>query len=367
MVLGTAAKLGLRAIGYDLDPLACLISRVNGTRVVEERVRKECERLVGNCHELDPNSIYLPWIDEDEETKRYIEFWFGTKQIEQLRKLSFLLVARPLTSNKTTLDALRIAVSRLIVTKEPKASLARDTAHSRPHRTIVKNEFDVIEAVPKSLEHVLSALVPKKVMRNVSTYRGDARSMRRIRSSSVDCIVTSPPYLNAIDYMRGHRMSLIWFGYSICQLRKIRSRSVGAEICKTKCVKPEVRFFFDRLHSDIGEKQRSMLRRYYNDLCFITREAYRVLRSGRQATYVIGNSCIKGHEIGNCDLLVYAAERSGFRVSGHRTRQIPENKRYMPLLGSRQTSLAKRMKTEHIITLVKRSERSGRHGLISCD
>ena len=28
MVVGTAAKLGLEAIGYDLDPLACMISRV---------------------------------------------------------------------------------------------------------------------------------------------------------------------------------------------------------------------------------------------------------------------------------------------------------------------------------------------------
>ena len=110
----------------------------------------------------------------------------------------------------------------------------------------MENEFDVIEAVPKSLEHVLSALVPKKVMRDVSTYRGDARRLGRIKSSSVDCIVTSPPYLNAIDYMRGHRLSLIWFGYSIWQLRKIRSRSVGAEISQPKRAKPEVRGFFDR-------------------------------------------------------------------------------------------------------------------------
>ena len=353
MVLGTAAKLGLKAIGYDLDPLACMISRVNGTRVSEDKVRKQCERLVANCQQLDATAIYLPWIDDDEKTKRFIEFWFAAKQIEQLRKLSFLLVERPLTSNVATLNALRIAVSRLIVTKEPKASLARDTAHSRPHRTIVENKFDVIEAVPRSLEHVISALAPKKVLTDVSTYRGDARRLGRIRSSSVDCIVTSPPYLNAIDYMRGHRLSLIWFGYSIRKLRRIRSRSVGAEISRPTRAAPEVRGFFDRLHSDVEQRQRNMLRRYYNDLCSITREAYRVLRKKRQATYVMGNSRIRGHEIRNCDLLVSAAEQCGFTVSEHRTRQIPENRRYMPLLGSRQTNLAKRMKTEHIITFVK--------------
>ena len=164
--------------------------------------------------------ITLPWMDGDEETRRYVEYWFGVKQIEQLRRLSYLLVERPITSNRAILDALRVAVSRLIITKEPKASLARDTAHSRPHRTIVDSEFDILEALPRSLEHVLSALAPKAVMRNVSAYRGDARKLGRVRSGSVDCIVTSPPYLNAIDYMRGHRLSLIWFGYSITQLRK---------------------------------------------------------------------------------------------------------------------------------------------------
>ncbi len=230
MVVGTAAKLGLKAIGYDLDPLACMISRANGTKIAETRVREQCGRLVDEWRDLDSTAIKLPWMEEDEETKKYVEYWFGPKQIEQLRRLSYLLVARPITSNGAILDALRIAVSRLIVTKEPKASLARDTAHSRPHRRIVDNEFDILGAVPRSLEHVLSALAPRSVMRDVSAYRGDARKLGRIGSGSVDCIVTSPPYLNAIDYMRGHRLSLIWFGYSIPQLRKVRSRSMGAEI-----------------------------------------------------------------------------------------------------------------------------------------
>ena len=353
MVVGTAAKLGLEAIGYDLDPLACLISRVNGTKVSETNVREQCGRLIDECRNLDETKIALPWMDRDEETRKYVEYWFGAKQIGQLRRLSYLLLARPMTSNRAILDALRVAVSRLIISKEPKASLARDTAHSRPHRTILDSEFDILGAVPRSLEHVLSALAPKTVMRNVSAYRGDARKLGRVRSDSVDCIVTSPPYLNAIDYMRGHRLSLIWFGYSLSQLRRIRSRTMGAEISHSGPVIPELQTFLAQLDAEIGNRKRNILQRYYLDLCRITREAYRVLRSTRQATYVIGNSRIKGHEIRNCDLLVYAAERSGFSVSSCRTRQIPENKRYKPLLGSQETRLAQRMKTEHIITLVK--------------
>jgi DNA modification methylase len=50
-----------------------------------------------------------------------------------------------------------------------------------------------------------------------------------MRRNSVDAVLTSPPYLNAIDYMRGHRMSLVWLGHSLTELRHIRSNSIGAE------------------------------------------------------------------------------------------------------------------------------------------
>ena len=52
MVVGTAAKLGLEAIGYDLDPLACMISRVNGTKIAEARIREQCSRLVGQMQKI---------------------------------------------------------------------------------------------------------------------------------------------------------------------------------------------------------------------------------------------------------------------------------------------------------------------------
>src|SRR3712207_7608036 len=41
--------------------------------------------------------------------------------------------------------------------------------------------------------------------------------------------ITSPPYLNAIDYLRGHRLSLVWLGYRIGDLRLTRAVSIGAE------------------------------------------------------------------------------------------------------------------------------------------
>jgi len=42
-------------------------------------------------------------------------------------------------------------------------------------------------------------------------------------------VLTSPPYLNAIDYLRGHRLALVWLGHELGPLKEIRANSVGAE------------------------------------------------------------------------------------------------------------------------------------------
>ena len=339
-------------MGFDLDPLACLISNAGGHSLSEERTRTACRKLLHRCEKLTTADVSLPWIDEDEETRRYIRFWFAAKQVDQLRKLSYLLVERPFTLQAKILNVLKVAVSRLIITKEPKASLARDSAHSRPHRVITQNAFDILTELPRSLEHVLKALSPTKIKMDVPCYEGDARKLDQVSSASIDRIVTSPPYLNAIDYMRGHRLSLVWLGFKVSRLREIRHGSVGTEAGGLNKVREEVRQFFHDLHSDLATK-RSMLVRYYGDLCSLTNEAFRVLRPGRRATYVVGNSNIRGHEVKNFELLEWAAGQSGFQVAEHVVREIPESRRYMPLVNARNTSLARRIRWEHILTFVK--------------
>lgn len=65
------------------------------------------------------------------------------------------------------------------------------------------------------------------------TLQGDARRLP-LDDESIDLVVTSPPYLNAIDYMRCSKFSLVWMGYTIESLRHIRSASIGTEVSLQK-------------------------------------------------------------------------------------------------------------------------------------
>ena len=58
---------------------------------------------------------------------------------------------------------------------------------------------------------------------------GDARRVD-MRDGSADMVITSPPYLNAIDYMWCSKFSLVWMGHAIGRLRRIRMGAIGTEV-----------------------------------------------------------------------------------------------------------------------------------------
>ena len=355
MVLSQAVRCGIDAIGVDLDPLAELISRVGTTSIDEDDARNGlCELLKQSTQNF--GEVFLPWIDEDVETKNFIDFWFAPKQKAQLRRLSFhLLASKPIGVSDNVLDVIKVALSRLIITKEPKASLARDTAHSRPHRTIQANDFDIFSAMRPSLEHVLSALDASSIKARAKTFLGDARYLTSIQNDTIDCIVTSPPYLNAIDYMRGHRMSLVWLGYRLRELRKIREVAIGAErLLKSNTLSENFIEVLTEFGLDQFENRtKNMLARFFSDMVQQTKEAYRILKKGSIGTYVIGNSTIRGTYVQNSEFLKRAAVLAGFEVLRETEREIPTHRRYMPVAVGAGNSLASRMRAEHVIDFRK--------------
>ncbi|HYP38992.1 MAG TPA: DNA methyltransferase [Chloroflexia bacterium] len=209
---GTVARMasehGHRAIGFDMDPLAVLMSRVWTTPISPKELRAGAADLISGVEATRPEEVSLPWIEEDTETEAFVRYWFGPEQRADLRRLSYKLhdLAGPVA------DALRIALSRIIVTKDRGASLARDVSHSRPHKVREASCFPVIQEFAKSAERLARQLALRPPSGGAEVRLGDARNLRGVSAECVDAVITSPPYLNAIDYLRGHKLSLVWLG-----------------------------------------------------------------------------------------------------------------------------------------------------------
>ena len=348
-VLRAASEFGHQALGFDLDPLSVLMARVWTTPVDTVALRKAATELVESCREQDPQDVSLPWIDEDSETRLFVDYWFAPPQQADLRRLAATLqaVTGPIG------DALRLGLSRIIVTKDKGASLARDVSHSRPHRVRTTNDFPVLKEFRRSVERLAQRLEQQPPRGNVRVSIGDARRLPGIPSGSVDAIITSPPYLNAIDYLRGHRLALVWLGYRVGDLRAVRANSIGAERRPDADADGELATeLLARMGSLTGlpPAQRRMVERYVLDLSALTLESHRVLRSGGRAVFVIGNSCLRGVFIRNARALAAAAERVGFKLIKEVERELPRNRRYLPPPEASQPSLlAKRMRTETVM------------------
>lgn len=350
-----ASELGHSAHGRDLDPLAVLMARVWTTSIDAASVEQTFLNVLRESLSADPAELTLPWIDDDPETKKFVEFWFGKKQRNQLRCISAALLGSiGSLSNDTQakeFDVLKVALSRIIVTKEQKASLARDTSHSRPHKVTEASDYDVFQGFKASKDQVLRRLSNSKLVGQTSIDIGDARLLD-FEDGEFDMVVTSPPYLNAIDYMRGHKLGLVWLGYSISQLRDIRSSSIGAEKARdpsTRTIDSVLSAFGDL--SELPTRHQAMIDRYAIDLSKALSEAARVLKSGCKATYVVGNSCLKGVFISNSAAVTAAAKEAGFEVLDEVVRSLPENRRYLPV--ETKSTLSQRMRTESVLTFRK--------------
>lgn len=352
-VLREAVEQGHKAIGFDIDPLAVLMSRVWTVPLDTSALIDRGESAIEKAEELQEEDIHLPWIDSDDETSRYIDFWFDPSQRGQLRKLAFLLAGKRGPINY----ALQLAVSRTIVTKKIGASLAWDVSHSRPHRKKAYNHYDVFSGFRTAVLKIANEVVRVPQCSDATVFMGNARRLGRVPDCSVDAVITSPPYFNAIDYLRGHRLALVWLGYKVSRLRHIRSRTVGSErILRQRKLRIRDAEILNKVApaDKWRNATRSHILRYMIDLKMVISEISRVLRRNGQVVMVVGNSSIRGNTLDNAYIIGSIGETLGLNQISCIEREIPSNRRYLPPPDATlQKSLQKRMRVESILTLEK--------------
>src|SRR5262249_32297551 len=146
---------------------------------------------------------------------------------------------------------------------------------------------------------------------------GDARALP-VEDASIDLVVTSPPYANAIDYMRAHKFSLVWFGRAMEELTELRSRYIGAERANQMPDTPlpsSIEGIVNRVAA-LDDKRARVLRKYYVDMGTAIEEMHRVLRPGRVVVMVVGSSTMRGTDVETQDCLAELAVEAGFEIVG---------------------------------------------------
>ena len=214
------------------------------------------------------------------------------------------------------------------------------------------NDYDVFTGFRRAINFLLRRLEEHPPPGGASVRVGDARNLH-LEPESVDAVVTSPPYLNALDYMRGHRLALVWLGYSVADLRAVRADEIGTErgLDEDPMRDAAVRRMADPNH--LPNRTVGIMQRYVYDLRRLFVSMHRVVKPGGRAVVVVGNSSVRGVFLRNDFAVKDAATSAGFQLQRRAKRTLPENRRYLPPPSAGTSDLAQRMRTEIVFYFVR--------------
>ncbi len=375
-----ACLTGRQALGFDIDPLACLQTRVKTTPLPPDETLRQGHALLSRARTAltaDPAGLtqrlsgrFAPG------TRRFVDYWFAPATQLELQALLEQIEALP---GADTRAFLLLAFTATIITKSGGVSLAFDLAHTRPHRAkrvydaagnlilddsasiperrarfltkTLKSPLDEFRRRLASNVQALSSLPPALPPPRVEA--GDAQRLP-LAADSVDLIFTSPPYAsNAIDYMRSHKFALVWLGHAIEMLGKQRATYIGAESTAGfafESLPPFTQALVARLAQRDRRKARA-LHRYYSEMTRVLREMYRVLRPDRAAIVVVGSSVMRGMDTQTQHCLAEIGQSLGLDVPHIGLRRLDRNRRMLPVSanGGRQSQIQRRMHQEHVI------------------
>lgn len=354
-VLAIARARGHRCIGFDVDPLAVLISRVWTRSIYADELREEAAAVLSAAKKIAVGMLGRDSYPEtaDDETRAFVKYWFDGRARRQLKALSVALAS--IKANAVR-EALWCAFSRQIITKQSGVSLALDLAHSRPHKVFESAPQRPFELFLSCVERVIAGC-PKRGVAGVGPVArielGDVRDMP-LAAGSVDLVFTSPPYLNAIDYLRCSKFSLVWMGYSISKLREVRSSSIGAEVAARGPNRHEAVWSQLSLKPALAPRMTRILQRYIDDTARAMSEVARVLAPSGKAVYVVGENTIRGTYIPTADIVRLMAEENELQLDQHVSRDLPNSRRYLPPPGNNRSAMDSRMRREVILTFGKR-------------
>lgn len=351
-----ALKAGREFVGADIDPMALLLARVGVASYARARAERAMAEIAAGASRRLNAGLRVGTVRShfDEEEQGFLRYWFPPRSQKELFALASEIASLP--AGKTR-DLAWTIFSSLIIAKSAGASFALDIARSRPHKVDEKDVLVPLEGWDRRTKSVLARLPfsdSASPSTSASIRRVDARETA-VANGSARLVLTSPPYLNAIDYMRAHKFSLLWMGHELDALRDVRGGMIGSE--RGMYSPDSLPSAMERqIVSDIGERRRlGLVRRYLSDMRRVLINIKATLAPGGAAIVALGPSIVEPGSADAGDVMAALAESVGLRQAGWRFRLLEPSRRSLPFPVSKHSRnpLAQRMNGEVFLGLTR--------------
>lgn len=305
--------LGRNAYGLEISPLARLITKVKITNINPEVLEKEHSKLESKIKKDKRSPLYWRPALEPNLSK-----WFKAKTIKEL---SIIKKNIEKIKNRYIKDFYVVIFSSII--------RRVSNAENQSQKVYISSRFpkdyiDPINLFLKVAEKEKKGLIQfSNTISNknfAKVIKNDALKIN-LENNSVDFAITSPPYINAINYIRTQRLEYAWLDrFSLKELQKLEVKQVGSEKITANIWKQNLETgvkSVDRISQQIKKKSKRhsyIFSKFYIDLEKNLKEVYRILKKNKRYCIVIGNNIIKEVFIPNDLLIKDLGRKIGFQA-----------------------------------------------------
>lgn len=312
------------SIGIDIDPFSRYLSKVKVTPLEEKKLQLAQKSLLRLILNYKPSKI----SEKDIPTFPYRDNWFNQEIILELAYLKKIIEA--LDTSENIKDFFKICFSSII--------RGVSNADDNCTRTVIRKKLNKkvypADALKKFAEVILIN-TPKMIEFSqncpiaIKVSFPDTMDARNINYQNYfDLAITSPPYVNAVDYPRTHQLESYWLGLTKGSLTPLKKRHVGTESVLSSEYK--------KLH-EIGVKEADIILskifqkdprrayiafKYLNDMRLNLKEVHTALKKGGQYIIVVGNNKIRGELFENWKYIIELAKDTEFKVETYFASEI---------------------------------------------
>ncbi len=301
---------GHESFGVDLNPIACLISKIKTGNSLPENLKNKSLELVFNSKQNVKN-VKIPDIPN-------LNHWFKKGVQLALATLTDQIFK---TKDLTLKEIYKVAVSSIIVKVSNQDS---DTRYAAVSKDV---DYDLVfDLFLNSIDRLIKFIPKNKKNRQQSTILNknilelDVKLINR----PIGLVVTSPPYPNAYEYWLYHKYRMWWLGYDPID---VKNKEIGARA-----------HYFKKNHQTAADFETQMNQIFY-------KLSQLVVNDGK-VIMVTGNSKIHGEIIANETIIANAGKLNGFVLDDIITRNMNSNRKSFNLNHAR-------IKQEHIVILRK--------------
>jgi len=294
--------------GFDINPLAVLISKAKFTKVSIDKLFETKIELRNNIYEFLKDEKNIETLKRPQITN--IDFWFSKEVIDNLTVIKYFIEQiEDKNIRRFFLIPFSETVRECSYTRNNEFKLFRMKSED-----LLRFNPDVIGVYLNKLSDTIflySNFYFPKLYENVNV--NVQYSTFQPKDDYFDVVLTSPPYGDSrttVAYGQFSTLSNEWLG--IDYARKIDGMLMGGVKPKHNIQNGLIADYISEINK-IDNKRALEVSAFYNDLDFSIKRVAKSVRKGGKSIYVVGNRTVKNIQLPTDQFIAEKFEENGFK------------------------------------------------------